>query len=102
MCFHTKQSKAAIELEKRYNAKVEEKNLGPYENFYNRAMPYIMSAGENGLNPDEVAKVIYKAATSQNRKLRYGVGNKTKFILFLRKIIPERLFNLFIKAIMVK
>jgi len=27
MCFHTKQSKAAIELEKRYNAKVEEKNL---------------------------------------------------------------------------
>ena len=35
--------------------KVNENDLGPYQDFHEATMPQIMAAGENGLNPDSVS-----------------------------------------------
>ena len=49
-------------------------------------------AVENPTKPIEVAKVIFEAATSTSTQLRYKVGNDAKLILYLRRLLPERLF----------
>ena len=82
--------------------KILVENLGEYKDFYERTMPQLMSGGENGLNPDAVARTIYKAATSWSRRLRYQVGRQTALILFLKRVLPTRWFYLIIRTVMVK
>ena len=73
-----------------------------YEKLTSTVMPKLNSAGYSGLEPIEVAKVIYKAANSDNYKLRYGVGSSIKFVLFLRKITPDFIFNAVARIILVR
>ncbi len=40
----------------------------------------------------QVARTIYKAATDGGKKLRYATSNRAKFHLFVRKILPDRIF----------
>lgn len=82
--------------------KVEDDNLGPYRDFTARTMPQLMAAGEHGLNPDKVAQVIYKAATSRTKKLRYSVGFQSSMLLLLRRILPDRIFMMIVRNSTVK
>lgn len=64
-----------------------------YLNFANYMVSKTNQAGNMGKKPIAVAKVIYKAATDQNFKLRYPVGIDIKFFLFMRKMLPTTLFR---------
>jgi short-subunit dehydrogenase len=46
-----------------------------------------------GSKPIVVAKIIVKAATSNNPKARYATGGGAKFILFFRSILPDKWFD---------
>lgn len=49
-----------------------------------------------------VAKIIYKAACSNNDTLRYVVGIREKFVLFLRNIIPLSWYFALVRMIVEK
>lgn len=47
---------------------------------------------EKGYPPESDAKTIFKAATDGTNRLRYTTDFTTRYTLFLRHILPERLF----------
>lgn len=49
-------------------------------------------AMRTGAEPSLVARVIYKAATDKNGRLRYLVGTDAHQAAFLRRLLPEGLF----------
>jgi short-subunit dehydrogenase len=64
-----------------------------YDSFFRRAMPNMQAAGEKGASPEAVASVIYRAATDNSWRLRYPAGRLSKLLLFLHRILPDRVFN---------
>jgi short-subunit dehydrogenase len=49
--------------------------------------------GTLGSQPIVIAKTILKAVSSNNPKTRYATGGGAKLILFLRHILPDKLFD---------
>lgn len=49
-------------------------------------------AGSEGVSPEIVAKKIFKAANDSSDKLRYSVGSPAPWLLFIRRILPDRIF----------
>lgn len=57
----------------------------------------IEKVAKNGQTPDQVAAVIYRAATDGSNRLRYISGGQAKFLLFLKRALPECVFRGFMK-----
>ena len=71
---------------------------GPYSPFYRnaeRAMDTDFQAGS--LPPEAVARVIVAAIESPRPKIRYRVTRMAKLLIPLRRILPDRLFDLRMK-----
>lgn len=51
------------------------------------------NADKNGSKPIVVAKTIVRAATAKRPKTRYATGGGAKLILFLRRILSDRMFD---------
>jgi len=66
----------------------------PYENLLQRRVNRTKNMFVNGTPPEEVAKVILKAVTSQNKEpdLRYVVGSDAKLLLEKRRNMQDREF----------
>lgn len=47
--------------------------------------------------PEGVAKVIYKAATSKNNRMRYPTSLFVGVMVFGRRLLPDRLYQLFLR-----
>jgi NAD(P)-dependent dehydrogenase (short-subunit alcohol dehydrogenase family) len=62
-----------------------------YDSFFQKITSRV-NGGEDGVAPELVAATVLKAATDQSRRFRYGVGSPAPMLLFLRKILPDRLF----------
>jgi short-subunit dehydrogenase len=56
------------------------------------ALQALSTGVENGMQPHMVAQVILRAATSRPR-LRYRVGQDTKLLILLKRLLPETLFE---------
>lgn len=63
-----------------------------YDSLISKVERLSMSSGKNGVSPKIVANTIYKAAISNSNKLRYTSGNPAPLLVYIKKIIPERLF----------
>jgi hypothetical protein len=48
---------------------------------------------KNGASPEDVARVIYRAATSRGGKFRYPAGRDAHLVLALRSMLPFRIFS---------
>lgn len=70
----------------------------PYENDTKKTLAIWNKFGERGCSPIRVAKTIYKAASSRSKKLRYPINSMG--VLYLRKILPDHIFNGVVKLIM--
>jgi short-subunit dehydrogenase len=64
-----------------------------YEEYVNRVMPNIQKAGADAPGPEVVAPVVYRAATDKSWRLRYQAGRAGGIVMFLRRILPTRVFN---------
>ncbi len=72
-----------------------------YEVFFKKVKKMMdKSSGLSGSKAIVVAKEIYKAAQSDNYRLRYPIGGGAVPILFLRKILPGRLFRKVVYTLM--
>lgn len=98
---------------KQFNIKVKIVEPGPIKtDFYDRSMDvfsnseikdydsYILPAikkmgemGMKGLPPVDVAKTIYKAASSDSNKIHYPVKFQAKALICAKKIMPNPLFR---------
>jgi NAD(P)-dependent dehydrogenase (short-subunit alcohol dehydrogenase family) len=47
---------------------------------------------ESGVDPAVVARTIVRAAQDQSGRMRYAVGSPAPLLLFLRRVLPERVF----------
>lgn len=76
---------------------VVKKGLDAYESYVNTVVPNLQKSGAHAPEPDGVAATVYRAATDGSWKLRYQATTGAAVSLFLRRIIPERLFNAIVR-----
>lgn len=79
----------------------ENKNLLEYDTISRSVSNYLVTGGNNGSLPKEVAEKIYKIATAKKIKLHYPVGKSTG-ILWLHKLMPRKLYVNAVKRTMMK
>lgn len=71
-----------------------------YEDYFSTAFKNMNSAGNTGISAKKAAKKIVKAASDPGWKLRYPVGSKG--ILYLRRLLPDVLFNGIVRSIILR
>ena len=54
---------------------------------------------KTGSSPEQVAAVVFRAATDGSKRLRYVAGGDAKQLLWLRKLLPDALFFKVIAAV---
>ncbi len=74
----------------------KKEGLTAYDSFIEKAMPNMQKAGENAPGGEVVAETIYRAITDGTWKMRYPIN--TKGMLFLRRFLPDSLFQAIIRA----
>lgn len=80
---------------------MKNESLGEYNTYSQKVIENLISNGNNGSDPAEVAEMIFKAANSSSNKMRYTVG-KSKSILTLRAILPDCIYYQLINSVMQK
>lgn len=75
----------------------DEKNL--YLDRDEKSIKKMEEDEQKGASPDSVAKVILKVLKKKNPPLKKTVGVSYKLIVFLAKILPDKLLNYIIKKI---
>ncbi len=76
--------------------------LTAYDAFTAKVMAAMKNAGDTGSPPETTAQVIYRAAKDGSRRLRYPAGGNAGALLFLRKLLPDRLFGGIIRGAMLR
>lgn len=78
------------------------KGFDVYEEYVNTVVPNLQKSGANAPEADVVATAVYKAATDNSWRLRYQAGAGAAFFMFLRKVLPTRLFNWTVRRVVEK
>jgi len=73
------------------------RGLDVYEEYVNTVVPNLQKSGANAPEADVVAAAVFKAATDNSWRLRYQAGSGTAFFMVLRRILPTRWFNGFVR-----
>ncbi|WPV67063.1 SDR family oxidoreductase [Chitinophaga sp. LS1] len=73
-----------------------------YEQYSQVVQKNTLIGYRNAPGPEVVAKIVYKAATDNKKKLRYAGTPQAKFIFFLRKLLPLSSFNKMMARMMEK
>jgi len=71
-----------------------------YKNLAEKHSNMLLNADKRGDDPIVVAKTITKAVLSNSPKTRYATGGGAKLILFLRRILSDRLFDKLMLSLM--
>ena len=71
-----------------------------YKDMVGKHVKMFESADKRGSEPIVIARVIAKAINSNNPKTRYVAGSGAKIILFLRKILSDKMFDKLILSVM--
>ena len=76
--------------------------LKDYDNYVNIVNKNISKGTKNASWPQVVAKKIYNAVNDNSNRMRYSVWGNWPLLIFLRKIIPTRIFNKLISIFLEK
>ena len=77
----------------------KKEGLHSYEQFAERVIPAMQKYGAEAPDGSLVAQTIYDSVTDGSKRLRYGVN--TKGMLLLRRLLPDFIFNRFIRGVVV-
>jgi NADP-dependent 3-hydroxy acid dehydrogenase YdfG len=75
-----------------YSRSIEIASMKPYEKYIEVANGNMMKVGETAPGPQVVAEKVFTAATDGKFKLRYPVGNNAPALLFMRWLLPLKMF----------
>ncbi|MFA5104495.1 MAG: SDR family oxidoreductase [Candidatus Margulisiibacteriota bacterium] len=73
-----------------------------YEDFVRSVAPWTNGKIKLGHSPEKVAGTIYRAATDGSNKFRYPSGEDGRFLLFIRRFIPDSWLFAGIKKAVIK
>lgn len=77
-----------------FTAKRQIVNKSKKSEKFNKAISVIENDEQNGENPIKIAKLIHKILNTNNPRLRYVIGAfDQKLSVYLKKILPDRLFD---------
>lgn len=76
----------------------KKKGLTAYDAFVKRSLDKMGVFERINSHPRVIAKLIYRAAKSSSRRLRYYGGSNAHLLLALRRVLPERFFLFIIRA----
>lgn len=71
-----------------------------YKTLANKHANMLAQADKRGSKPIVVAKTIVKAALAKNPKTRYATGGGAKIILFLRRVLSDKMFDSVLMSLM--
>ena len=71
-----------------------------YKTLANKHAKMLANADKRGSQPIVVAKTIVKAAIAKRPKTRYATGGGAKIILFMRRILSDKMFDKMMLGIM--
>lgn len=74
----------------------------PYEAYARRVMTNMTPGAASGSSAEEVAEVVWRAATDGKAKLRYIAGGDARQILWLRKLAPDWLYTRVVRSVVEK
>ncbi len=80
-------------------SKVEK--LTEYEELSDKVAGYLIDGGNNGSDPADVAKKIYRVAKSRKRKMQYLVGKSTE-IVTINRLLPDKMVRKLVRKTMLK
>lgn len=80
---------------------MKDDSLNEYSAYSQKVIGNLITNGNNGSDPAEVADTIFKAATSAGNKMRYPVGKSTS-ILTLRAMLPDSIYHSLVNSVMSK
>lgn len=76
----------------RYHAPVVQQS--PYEKLYGASLRLMDSHVDEGMDPNEMAKAVYKVIQTQNPKIHYKVGAfMQKFSIVLKRMLPDKIYE---------
>ena len=70
----------------------------PYQVRFSRSLARMERDERNGASPEKVAQVVFRVATQRNPPVRMAVGLDYRFLLFLRRLLPDRLVQWFLEG----
>ena len=79
----------------------KDERLKTYELYQEKVVANLIKNGNAGSKPEVVAKIIYKAATDNKKKMRYKVG-KMKSMMTMRKLLPLSMYLFLVKSVLEK
>ncbi len=79
-----------------------DRSLADYNEFVDTATTNMKAAGTKGAPARKVAEVIFRAATDGSWKLRYPVGSDARSLLFLRRLISDRVYHRIVSSQVLK
>lgn len=71
-----------------------------YKTLARKHITMLANADKQASLPIVVAKTIFKAATSLHPKTRYATGGGAKIILFIKRVLPDKIFDSLILGLM--
>ena len=92
-------NKSAIEAAERETA-IETELRALYKPVVAAVRKVVGEASKRAISPDAVAKVVEAALTSPNPKTRYLVGNDAKLRALMAKLLPDRISDKLLTAIL--
>jgi NAD(P)-dependent dehydrogenase (short-subunit alcohol dehydrogenase family) len=75
----------------------QQPGLTDYDAYAQKVMPQMNKSGSTGSPPTVTAAAIYRASTDGSWRLRYPAGGNAGMLLTLRKLLPDALFQGFIR-----
>lgn len=69
----------------------------PYQARVTRSLARMERDERNGVSPEKVAQVLFRVATRKNPPVRVAVGMDYRFLLLLRRLLPDRLVQWFLE-----
>ncbi len=71
----------------------------PYDAYAKKVMANMTPGEQSGSSAEEVAEVVWRAATDGSWKLRYPAGGDARQILWLRKLTPDWLYTRIVRSV---
>ena len=81
----------------RVKTETDENNL--YSTRNKKSVERMEKDEQNGMSPEKVANVVVKISNKKNPPIQYTMGFGWKFLMFVKRFLPERLINYIIYQI---
>lgn len=75
-------------------------NAGPYAPFFVDYQQAVQRGSRIAGKPDDIARLVFRALAAKRPRIRYAAPRHANIALFLKRVLPERLFDYVLNRMM--